>query len=271
VDNAPAARPQTGLSWADLVYEEPVEGGLTRYVVVYHCQDASRVEPVRSARLTDPEILTQFGEALFAHSGGVPRVLETIGSAGLVDVGVTEEPGAYDRDPDRQAPHNLVTGTRQLYAAADGSRESPEPLFSYADAPRSGRRADQVHVPFSSSSDVVWRWSEDEGAYLRFYGEVPDALSDGTQVAATNVIVQMVRVTASDIVDANGVPSPFAHVVGEGTAFVLTGGRVVAGRWTRPSLDDPTRFVDEQGDEVTLTPGLTWIELVPTDRNVSLG
>lgn len=271
VDNAPVARPQTGLSWADIVYEEPVEGGLTRYIVVYQCQDASRVEPVRSARLMDPDVLTQFGKPLFAYAGAVPRVVEKVRSAGLVDIGVAAAPEAYERDPDRQAPHNLVADTRRLYAAAGSSGGVPETLFSYGEAPgRSERRGDQVHVPFSSSSDVVWRWSEDEGAYLRFYGEEPDTLSDGTHVSAANVIVQVVRVTPSDIRDANGVPSPFAHLVGEGTAYILTGGVVVVGRWTRPSLDDLTSFVDEQGEDVELTPGPTWIELVPTDTRVSV-
>jgi hypothetical protein len=271
VDNAPVARPQTGLSWADIVYEEPVEGGLTRYIAVYHCRDASRVEPVRSARLMDPDVLAQFGEALFAYSGGVPKVVDKIGSSGLLDVSFTEAPEAYERDPGRDAPHNLMTDTRTLYAAAGDPGGPPVSQFSFGDAPPSGRKADRVHVPFSPSSDVVWRWSDDQKVYLRSYGDQPDTLSDGTQVSAVNVIIQVVRVTLSDIRDSNGVPSPFAHVVGEGTAHVLSGGRVAQGRWMRSSLDDPTTFVDAQGDEITLTPGATWIELVPSDTNVSVG
>jgi hypothetical protein len=270
VDNAPAARPQTGLSWADIVYEQPVEGGLTRYIAVFQCQDASSVEPVRSARLTDPDVLAQFGEALFGFSGGVPMVLSKVRAAGLVDVGFTQAPGAYHRDPRRRAPHNLVTGTRELYAAAGQSGEIPGGLFSYSGTPRSGRSAGEVRVPFSSSSNVVWRWSEEDDTYLRFYGQDPDTLSDGTQVSAANVIVQVVRVTLSDIRDANGVASPLAHVVGEGSAHVLTAGVIVSGRWSRPSLDRPTKFVDEDGEEVGLTPGPTWIELVPTQVSVSV-
>src|SRR5438067_842366 len=76
VENLPAARPQTGLSWADIVYEEPVEAGITRFIAVYQCQDASRIEPIRSGRLTDPDILVQFGHPIFAYAGGVPQVIQ---------------------------------------------------------------------------------------------------------------------------------------------------------------------------------------------------
>src|SRR5438445_1471791 len=109
VENLPSARPQTGLSWADIVYEEPVEGSITRFIVVYQCQDASRVEPVRSARLTDPDILVQFGKPLFAYAGGVPKVVTAVREAGLIDVNFNTPRAAadYHRDPNRSAPHDL--------------------------------------------------------------------------------------------------------------------------------------------------------------------
>src|SRR5436305_153336 len=86
VENLPAARPQTGLSWADIVYEEPVEAGITRFIAVYQCQDASRIEPVRSGRLTDPDILRQFGRPIFAYAGAVPQVYQKAKAAHLIDV-----------------------------------------------------------------------------------------------------------------------------------------------------------------------------------------
>src|SRR5439155_22495885 len=82
IENLPAARPQTGLSWADVVYEEPVEAYITRFIAVYQCQDASRIEPVRSARFTDADILPQLGRPVFAYAGGVPKVREAVDKAG---------------------------------------------------------------------------------------------------------------------------------------------------------------------------------------------
>ena len=109
VENLPTARPQTGLSWADIVYEEPVEVGITRFIVIYQCQDASLVEPVRSARHTDPEILVQFGQPLLGYSGAVPQVIQAIREAGIIDLSDSLVPDAYARDPARPKPHNLTT------------------------------------------------------------------------------------------------------------------------------------------------------------------
>src|SRR5207249_9034733 len=86
VENLPAARPQTGLDQADIVYEEPVEAGITRFIAVFQCQEAPRVEPVRSGRLTDPDILVQFDHPLFGYAGGVPQVKRKVIQTGLVDV-----------------------------------------------------------------------------------------------------------------------------------------------------------------------------------------
>ena len=135
VENLPAARPQTGLSWADIVYEEPVEAGITRFIAIYQCRDASRIEPVRSARFTDIDVLKQFGTPLFGYAGGVPQVIRAVRSAGITDINFTTARAskAYRRDPNRSAPHNLYTSTNELYAAAKGlfQPEAPKPLFTF--------------------------------------------------------------------------------------------------------------------------------------------
>ncbi|HEY3208740.1 MAG TPA: DUF3048 domain-containing protein [Actinomycetota bacterium] len=273
VENLPAARPQTGLSWADIVYEEPVEGGITRFIAVYQCQNASRVEPVRSARLTDVNILIQFGRPLLGYSGGVPKVVNAIRRGGVIDVGFDRAAQAYHRDPNRAAPHNLYTSTRALYGAA-GKRmqpEAPDPVFTYSDElPGGATRARNVHLPFSTSSDVFWKWSKTKKVWLRFHGTVPHVSSDGTQFSAKNVIVQMVRTRLTEIVDANGVRSPEVISVGTGKAYVLRDGRVIKGTWQRESAADVTRFVDTHGQEIPLRPGNTWVELVPQDIPVTI-
>src|SRR6266516_4523445 len=86
VENLPVARPQTGLSWADIVYEEPVEAGITRFIAIYQCQNASRIEPVRSGRLTDPDILVQFGHPVFGYAGAVREVMVRVAQRGIIDV-----------------------------------------------------------------------------------------------------------------------------------------------------------------------------------------
>jgi Protein of unknown function (DUF3048) N-terminal domain/Protein of unknown function (DUF3048) C-terminal domain len=274
VENLPAARPQTGLSWADIVYEEPVEGGITRFIAVYQCTDASRVEPVRSARLTDIDILLQFGKPLLGYSGGNAHVLRAVAGSGVIDLSfeTSRASAAYHRDSNRVAPHNLYTSTRGLYSAGKGLYDPtpPEPVFTYEKkAPKDAEKVTEVHVPFSIYSDVFWKWSSSKKKWLRFHGTEPHVSSDGTQFSATNVIVQVVKTELTDQVDKNGVTSPKAITVGKGKAYIFRNGKVIVGTWSRDSADQATTFKDKDGNEIPLAPGQTWVELLPKGKKVT--
>jgi hypothetical protein len=268
VENLPVARPQTGLSHADVIYEEPVEGGITRFIVIYQCDDAPRVEPVRSGRLTDPGILTQLSHPLFGYSGAVPQVVDAVRKAGLIDVNFNRAVDAYHRDPDKPAPHNLYTSTKELYDSAKWDPVAPKPLFLYSSTVPKGKKIAQAHLPYSSSSDVYWKWSSSNGVWLRFHGDVPHTYSDGTQVNAKNVVIQVVKVELTDITDVNGVRSPEVVSTGTGKAYILRNGRMIAGTWSRPSASDLTTFTDRKGGTIRLEPGNTWVELYPSDLPV---
>jgi hypothetical protein len=272
VENLPESRPQSGLNDTDIVYEEPVEAGITRFIAIFQCGDASRVEPVRSARLEDPDVVRQFGRALFAHAGGVVKVTTRLHQAHLTDMNFIQYASDFHRDPARYAPHNLYTSTGELWKTAPGSLGAPPALFTYDRAkPTTARKVAWVHLPFSDYSDVYWRWSAQHAVWLRYHGTVPHTLTDGTQVRAKNVVVQVVKVTMSQIHDVNGVSSPFAHVVGHGKAYVFRNGRMIAGTWSRTSLKDITVFKDKQGNVIPLMPGNTWVELYPSDHPVTFG
>ena len=103
VENLPEARPQWGLDTADIVFEEPVEGGITRFIAVFQCRTAARIEPVRSGRLVDPQILEPLGRMLFAYSGAIQPAIDEIDSRTslLNDVGADKVGSAYWRDPTR--------------------------------------------------------------------------------------------------------------------------------------------------------------------------
>jgi len=125
IENAPASRPQSGLDGADVVYEEIVEGGITRFLAVFHSTDAGVVGPVRSLRPSDPDIISPFG-GLFAYSGGIPNFIDVLRrTPGVTDVGVDlldEGPDKpYSRRSGRSAPNNLYTSTAKLYAIAPGT------------------------------------------------------------------------------------------------------------------------------------------------------
>lgn len=265
VENLPQARPQAGLSYADVIYEEPVEAGITRFIVVYQCQDSSKVEPVRSARLTDPGILVQYGKPLFGYSGAVPQVIQKVRQSGLIDVNADRAPKAYHRDPDRQPPHDLYTSTPELYAAAKWRAQAPKPVFLYSGTAGKGTKISEAHLPFSEYSDVYWRWDKSQKVWLRFHGTEPHTYSDGSQVNAKNVIVQVVRVVMTGITDVNGVQSPEVVATGSGKAYILRNGKLITGTWKRPTTGDLTTFVTASGNQIRLSPGNTWVELLPSE------
>lgn len=264
VENLAAARPQAGLDRADIVYEQPVEGGITRFVAIYQCRDARRIGPIRSARLVDADILRQFGSPVFAFAGGVPAVVSAVSDAGAVAIAFDTAPEFFEEDPNRIRPHHVFSSTAVLYRGVAGG--TPDPVFSFdPKRPTSEKRARQVHLGFSPFADVFWQFSPKRRAWVRSHGEEPHTLENGTRVSAVNVIVQIVEVRPSEIVDVAGNPSPEIDAVGSGEAFVLRNGRVIEGVWVRESEEDLTEYVDAAGRDIPLAPGVTWVELFPTD------
>ncbi|MDA8301955.1 MAG: DUF3048 domain-containing protein [Actinomycetota bacterium] len=269
VENLPQARPQWGLDKADIVFEEPVEGAITRFIAVYDCSGASRIEPVRSGRFDDPRILEPLGKILFAYAGAIQPVVNEIDSRHslLEDVGIFKAPGAYTRDPDRVPPHNLVTSTKALYAAAKNlgyPEKPPHAIFSYGPPVPGGTPASQVDI--RSPLDVTtWRWHRSTGLWYRSYSDTGPAMQgDGAQIAVSNVIVMLVHNDETPWVeDATGTHEYVVNLRGSGAAWVFRDGRQYFGRWERPRLADPAVFVEQNGTKIKLTPGKTWEELVP--------
>jgi hypothetical protein len=274
IENIAEARPQAGLNQADIVYEEPVEGGITRFIAVFHCENAERLGPIRSARLADPVVLMQYGEVAFAYSGAVQQVIDAVGRTDIQDISHDRAPQIYEEDPTRSAPHHLYSSTRTLLGAAEAKRSPPDPVFEYEEEPpaqQGSQRAREVHLDFSPAADVYWDYRAQRRVYLRRHGETPHTLEDGQQVAADNIVVMVVELRETGIVDAAGTPSPDVEVVGSGPAYVIRDGRVVRGTWERDGRNDVTRLLNRQGDTIPLSPGRTWVELFPSDREVDVG
>lgn len=277
IENSTSARPQAGLNDADIVYEEPVEGGITRFIAIYHCADVERLGPIRSARTNDPEVLVQYGVPLFAYSGAAGPVIRLVAESGVTDINYSAEPDAYYRDDAREMPHDVFASSDALWSAATWDAAAPEPVLVFDEElpdPPTGKqrwpRALEVHLPYSGSSDVYWRWSEADAAWLRFHGSEPHLLEGDEQVSAATVIVQVIEVRPGSIVDAAGNPSPEMTLIGSGPAYVFRDGVVLRGTWVRASVDEVTRFLTEDGREIPMVPGRTWIELLPSTVDVGI-
>jgi len=267
VENTSEAYPLAGLDKADIVYEEVVEGGITRFAAIFDCGTSPRVGPVRSARTTDPKILLQFGsKPLLGFSGASGAVMHVVRQAGVIEMVEGAPAAAFSRDASRQVPHNLFTNTAKLWAAGKKLAKddpSPRPVFTYSSTvPSPSKKGLSATVVFSGLATADWRWQG--GRYVRFLNGAPMRLEDGAPLATDNVVIQQVATTQSTLHDVLGYPSPEVTMIGKGKAWVLRDGRLITGTWTRSSLSQATVFRTKRGDEITLAPGTTYVALAPT-------
>jgi hypothetical protein len=267
VDNYPDARPQSGLDKADVIFEEPVEGGITRYAAVFQCQDAALVGPVRSARNIDIGILGQLGSPLEVHVGGIDPVLANINASPIVNVDLGDNGSIITNPPGRYAPYDTYSSTAQMWGTHPTLTTPPQPLFVYSTKTPEGTAVSSVNINFSGTSDVTWNYDASTGQFLRFYnGTQPDMLADGVQNAAANVVVQYVQISYGPWYEnSEGGLEVQADLYPDasGAAQVFRNGVEITGTWRRSTLASPTQFLNSAGAPITLQPGQTWVELVP--------
>lgn len=257
------SRPQAGIAAADVVFEEIVEGGITRLVAVIQSELPGRVGPIRSARTTDPAMLGQLGRPLIAWSGGNPGVVAAVHGSSLIDVGFDALPPAYPRDRSRRAPHNLFADVGALYRAAPPDAKPPNRIFTYHDPGEKlsplARKVRGVRLDFGgvASLKVTYEYDRANDSWRRGQNGTTHQDENGAVIAPRNVVVLVTGYVPSPA-DAR---SPEAQTVGTGEAWVFTKGRVVGGTWRRDAVDQQLQLTDQQGTAIELTPGKTWIEL----------
>ncbi len=263
IDNGPAADPHTGLNAADLVIEEQVEGGVTRFAAVFH-STASIVGPVRSGRTTDVALISSLGSPLLLYSGAndiTQAILVDQPSLQLRSEGWST---GFWRDPTRRAPSNLYTDTAPHWDSAVGT--APPPQFHYRADGRSvdGAAVDELSVTYPSS---IARWVWNGTVWQRWQRGGEHRLVGGEQVAAANVVVIEAEEVDTGMVDASGGPVPEFLFVGTGRATVFTDGQRIEGTWTRPTLVSVATLTTGPGRPIELTPGRTWVQLVEAGSN----
>ena len=274
IDNYPAGRPQSGLDKADIVFEEPVEGGITRYAAVFQCQDVPLIGPVRSARNIDIGILGQLGNPLEAHVGGINPVLANINASPIVNVDLGASDSLMIHPPGKVPPDADYTSTAIVYGTHPTMTTPPQPLFTYsATTPPGGSPVSLVRIPFSGTSNVTWKWNPKTNTFLRFYNLfTPDMLADKVQNAATNVVVQYVQISYGPWAENSGgglEVQADLYPNASGTAVIYRNGYAIPATWHRSTLGSPTQFVNAFGVPIPLAPGQTWIELVPSSIMVT--
>jgi hypothetical protein len=269
IDDTRYARPQVGLEFADVVYIEQVEGGLTRLAAVFSSTIPSRIGPVRSARISDIELFAQYGRVAFAYSGAQQKLLPVIAGANLSDVGAMRRgPAFYETDLSRIQPFAMFLNAQTLMANEvtkgtiidsaknvgwNFSKNLENEGFEIADV--------TMHWPAQKYSAA---WDEASKRWNLSVNSVPDLSERGENLGPTTLVIQLVSITPSEYGDKFGGNTPFSQTVGSGKGYVLRDSKVIAANWNRPDLLSPTSWTDITGAEIKFAPGQVWVAL--TDK-----
>lgn len=259
IDNIVNARPQTGLTHADIVYVQPVEGGLSRFLAIFSSDFPPVVGPVRSAREQDLEVLRQFGRPAFAYSGATAALLPYIHRhARIVDLydGISR---GYYRSTSRSAPYNLYARTGKLLEQARDASRAHDIGFRFGTPPPGGKATRSASVAYPAAS-FKFTWSAGRQRWLVSMDGKPAMTTDGGRIAPATVVIQHTTVRKSRFLEY-GKPPPYAESTGSGTALVLRNGKEWTTHWSRPSADGGTTFTTAAGQRMNFATGQVWVVL----------
>lgn len=274
VDNSPSGRPQAGLEKADLIVEEKVEGGVTRFIAIYQSQESELVGPIRSLRTTDRPVVSAF-RGVFAFSDGVAFTLNRLKGAPVVTVTERDDAAAFVHPKGRRRPFATFAATARLRREAGAEAQPPAAAFPFlaegeAFAPSGAAPAAKASIDYGGSTSGSFEWDAATGTWLRSSNSRPHLLVDGERLAFSNVIIQKVPYRKVGYNDSSKHPVEEAVVVGQGEAIVLSGGKQAKVKWAKASPEAMTTFTDATGAPVKLVAGPTMIALAPTSAPISI-
>jgi hypothetical protein len=264
IDNAREARPQSGLELADVVIEVPVEGGLTRFLAIMPYEGIDLVGPIRSARPYLVELAEEY-QAVLVHAGGSEEALQLIKEKKLdhldeIKGGPLVEV-AFWRVSDRAKPHNLFASSDSLRRAGLNYYDmvTPPPLRSGVSFQEeiSGTPVNEVTI-FYPNRDTLARfeYNQERRVFERYTAERPHLTASGEQLTAANLIIQFVPFR---YLDGEGRLHLMMH--GDGKALIMRDGKMLSGQWHKMP-GGFTSFTDENGKEIPLLEGPTWVQIV---------
>ena len=267
IDNLSAARPQAGLSQADIVYEVPAEGGISRYQALFYGQSVEKIGPVRSTRPYIVDIARGWG-ALYVHCGWSEDARKYLQSNVVDYLNELTYSKYFYRDKSRKAPHNLYTSTDSIYQFLNEkdkavAQEVKWLSFYTEDDIIGGEAAETITFKYPYANNI-YQYNAADGFYYRYLGDNAQIdPNNDKQIKCANIIMQKVN---SAVLDSAGRLS--INMTAGGEAMLFTGGKMQTGTWQRSGLDSNTVYLDASGNQFKLSPGSTWIQIC--DGNVKL-
>ena len=273
IDDTKQARPQIGLTDADVVYIEQVEGGVTRLAAIYSSRYPALVGPVRSARISDMELLAQYGKVAFAFSGAQRKLRPVIDNANLFNVGAEREGIlVYSRDHSRRAPWNMILHPDTLFERVD-KRELDVVIgknlgWSFKKKSKLGSEITEATMRWPATKYRI-TWSDAYAGWLMEQDGTSKVDASGAPIVASTFVAQVVSITDSEYGDKFGGITPLVTTVGQGKVFIFRDGRVIPGTWSRATAESGTTFVSDTGEEIPFKAGQIWFALVAQEPEIT--
>jgi hypothetical protein len=261
IDDTSFSHPQEGLIDADVIFVTQVEAGLTRVMAIYTDNYPELVGPVRSARISDIDILAQFGRVGFMYSGAQSKLRPVIEAANLVNLSAERNPPSiYITDPNRKQPYAMMVKINELLPKAEEVENVKSIGWQHGELPEEAKPVVQARVEWPNASYQM-NWDKTESKFLLTFDGKPNFGAEGTQLGSNMMIIQQIEIYPSEYGDKFGGVTPKNDVVGSGRAFMLRDGTVTELRWSRPTADSPTKWTLLDESEAFFADGQVWFFL----------
>lgn len=265
IENSPAARPQSGLAAAEIVFEAIAEGGITRFLALYQTSQPSLIGPVRSVRPYYVSWLAPF-QASVAHVGGSPRALAEIRNGKYRDIDQFFNGAYYWRSKDRYAPHNVYTNFEKLNQLNQKRGFTNSQIEALArQKPKAAKKIDVKKINLRISSPLYnsfYTYNSNENNYTRWQaGKIHQDREAG--VIKTDAVIGMLVKEKKVMEDGY---REDIEVIGSGKAYIFQNGTMLEATWKKSGQFNPLKFYDQAGKEVALNRGKLWISAVPESQ-----
>jgi len=270
IDDTSAAHPQVGLNSADVIYIEQVEGGLTRLAAIFTDKIPDLIGPVRSARISDIEILDQYGRVGFAYSGAQSKMRPVLAAANLENMSAERNPPSiYQTDKMRFSPTNMMLDAKALLTKTievEGKKiDTVKSVgWQFGKGSQAAKELTSATIKWPAAKYGI-TWSAAEKRWLLTFNGKPNLDSNGRQLGSPNFVIQKVLITDSIYHDKVGGVTPFSNTVGSGSGYLLRDGKIVAINWQRPTSQAGTIWTLADGSVANFADGQVWIALTDSE------
>jgi len=272
IENTPYARPQSGLSQANVVIEALTEGGITRFMALYQSNLPSYLGPVRSLRPYFLDWAMGFN-APIAHVGGSPQALSEVNSLHARNLDYLLYPSYYERIASRPAPHNVYTSLSNLLKleALKGYTSSDFKGWPRQAAdPSSKPTVTNINFDMSYSTyNVNYQYDQQTNSYNRSEGGAPQIGANSNKQISPQVVIGMVVPWSQGSLDTSDAYYSVYQDIGSGQVYVFQNGQLTTGKWYKPSIKAPLSFTTDQGKPLKLNPGQTWITVIGSSNDLT--